>query len=747
MAGRGNPLHSSADRRLWLKSVIIPSLVILLLFLGSGWWAIRSLQSFYYGQRLEEAALTADGYSKAISLALDAHRLFEEALTGTLETAVAIIDSYPTPLDNETLSSLKDRLHVDVVYHYDPSLTVTSSSDGTYIGWRVPAPHPIRTFAESGASYAVEELREDTESGTPYRYALHRRDDGSIIQVGIKADGTYEAYEDFALQHIIDELSLRNPHISLALVDQANQISAATEGTPIASIFEHLEVAVPTDMKGYRRLKVAQTSYLAFRLPITVNDQDSGSLVVLFDPSKLDYLIKAIAVTITLVLLLFFIFFLHSFWTVHRLNRRILHAANQDELTGLGNLRLFNETIRGMKGTDCALMVINPVNFKQLNMLYGYAHGDAVLIKLATYLAALACGHEGWEAFRLSDDRFLFLLTGALTQGELGEVARSIIADSPALGLVSRPALAIGIAEKRFDEPRETPLLTRALIALNSTGGANPVQFYTIDLESRLIGDNAIEELLKRAIDGEAGIVTLAFQPIVECASGRIVAYEALARLSSLELGTVSPELFIPIAERHQLITGLGTLLFPMALTLLERFKEQGITDVRLAINVSALQLMDDTFVNFVRSYLSTRSIDGRAIVLELTESAFAYEEDGLTQRFMLLRSLGIGLSIDDFGSGYSSLSRLRALPFDILKLGRPFIQEIEQAAHAHFVRDIISMAHHINKRVVAEGVETEAQRTLLSALGCDLLQGYLLGRPLGLEEVLEQHESGGGHA
>ena len=105
MAGRGNPLHSSADRRLWLKSVIIPSLVILLLFLGSGWWAIRSLQSFYYGQCLEEAALTADGYSKAISLALDAHRLFEEALTGTLETTVAIIDSYPTPLDNETLSS------------------------------------------------------------------------------------------------------------------------------------------------------------------------------------------------------------------------------------------------------------------------------------------------------------------------------------------------------------------------------------------------------------------------------------------------------------------------------------------------------------------------------------------------------------------------------------------------------------------------------------------------------------------
>ncbi|MDI9429846.1 MAG: hypothetical protein QM434_08130, partial [Spirochaetota bacterium] len=367
MAGRGNPRHQSTDHRIWLKSVIIPSLVILLLFLGSGWWAIRSLQRFYYEQRLEEAALTADGYSKAISLALDAHRLFEEALTGTLETAVAIIDRVPGTLDNEALSSLAQELHVDVVYHYDPSLTIVSSNDGTYIGWRVPADHPVRSFADSGAAYAIEELREDTESGTAYRYALHRRGDGSVIQVGILADQTYQAYEDFALQHIIDELSRRNPHISLALVDGTNRISAATEGTKIASIFEQLEIAVPVDMKSYRRIKIEQAPYLAFRLPITVNEQDSGSLVVLFDLYKLDYLIKGIAVTITLVLLLFFVFFLRSFWTVHRLNRKILHSANHDELTGLANLRLFNETIRGMDGADCALMVINPVNFKQLN--------------------------------------------------------------------------------------------------------------------------------------------------------------------------------------------------------------------------------------------------------------------------------------------------------------------------------------------------------------------------------------------
>ncbi len=664
-------------------------------------------------------------------------------MTGTLETAIAIIDGYPHPLDSEALATLAQALHVDVAYRYDTSLTIVASNDGTYIGWQAPAQHPVRSFIDSGAATTIEALREDTESSVAFRYALLRRSDGSLIQVGIKADQTYQGYEDFTLQHIIDELSRRNPHTRLALIDHFNHIIAATDHSKAKVIYDQLGIAVPADMEGYRRVRFEKTSYLAFRLPITVDGRQDGSLMVLFDLYELDWLIKVIAVSITLVLLLFFVFFLRSFWTVHRLNRKILHSANHDELTGLANLRLFNERIRTMKESSSALMIINPVNFKQLNMLYGYAHGDEVLIKLAARLTALSVEHEGWQPFRLSDDRFLLLITGLSGEVELTDVALSIIADSVSLGLVSRPALAIGIAETPLDEPGRSSLLTHALIALNSTSGANPVQFYNIDLESRLMYDNAIEQLLKRAIDGQGELVTLAFQPIVECSSGKTVAYEALARLADGKLADVSPEQFIPIAERQQLITPLGMLLFPKALTLIERLKKEGITDVRVAINVSALQLMDDIFMNFIRTQLSERGIEAEAIELELTESAFAYEEDGLTDRLMGLRSLGIRLSIDDFGSGYSSLSRLRSLPFDTLKLASPFIQGIELSEHAHFVSDIISMAHHIKKRVVAEGVESEAQRAHLCHIGCDLLQGYLLGRPLSLEEVLERH---GGH-
>lgn len=734
--------HTIVNHRIWLKSIIIPSLVILLLFFWSGWWAIRSLQSFYYEQRFEEAALTADSYSKAISLALDIQRLFEETLKATLKTAVAVIDDYPLVLDNETLTSLAERLGVGVIHRYDPSLTIVASSDGTYLGWQVPAGHPVRTFADSGDETAIEQFREDTESTAVSCCALHRGSDGSIIQIGIQAEQRYQLYGDLTLQHIIEELSQRNPDTRLALLDDMGRVIAATDRSKAGAVYEQLEAALPVAVHGYRRIRYEKTPYLAFRLPLSVDGRQSSSLVVLFDLHRLDRLINWIAVTITLVLLLFFVFFLRSFWTVHRLNRKILHSANHDELTGLANLRLFNETVRALKESDCALMVINPVNFKQLNMLYGYAHGDEVLIKLAARLSAIADEHDGWQAFRLSDDRFLLLVTGAYDHWKLTDVASSLIADSVSLGLIARPALAIGVAQRRGDTPYRTALLTQALIALNSTSGANPIQFYNIDLESRLVQANAIEQLLRRAIDGEEELITLAFQPMYDCTSGRIVAFEALARLSDGALGNVSPEHFIPIAERQQLITPLGMLLFPMALTLIERLKEQGIADVRVTINVSALQLLDDSFMNFIRTYLVQHNIEAQAIELELTESAFAYEEDGLTERLMLLRSLGIRLSIDDFGSGYSSLSRLRSLPFDILKLGKPFIQEIEKIEHAHFVSDIISMAHHIDKRVVAEGVETEAQRARLCAIGCDLLQGYLLGKPLTLEEVLAHYAS-----
>lgn len=390
-----------------------------------------------------------------------------------------------------------------------------------------------------------------------------------------------------------------------------------------------------------------------------------------------------------------------------------------------------------MEQEECALLVINPLNFKQLNMLHGYAYGDKVLVNLGNYLNERAHKNPGWRVFRLSDDRFLLLITGGFSHQRLAEIASTIIDESYSLGMMTHPPLVIGIAEKRNDLPYQGPLLKGALIALNSTRADNPIQFYNTDLEKRLVGANAIEQLLVRVIGGEEGLFSLCFQPIHECASGRIVAFEALARLKDLQLGEISPEEFIPIAERQQLITPLGMVIFPMALTLIKGLGQRGVTDLRVAINVSPLQLLDNTFIDFIKRSLNEHAIAPSSIELELTESAFADEQMGLTEQLRQLRTLGIRLSIDDFGSGYSSLNRLRSLQFDTLKLGWSFIQQVKGEEDTNFLSDIISMAHHIGKRVVAEGVETEEQRDLLQSIKCDLLQGYLLGRPLSLEEAL----------
>lgn len=737
---RGTLRHLPTYHRIWLKSVIIPSLLILCIFAGAGWWAIDSLRTFYYEERFEEATLTAESYSRTIGLAVDAQRRLEWEIASILRVTTAVMQRSPHLFTEALLIDLVADLDIDFITIYDRDLQVVASSR--------PLPPLLDLVPQFSHIHGEGPLLfgEVQIGSATYMWALAHLPDGSAVQVGIQADLINQHYGSFTPQHIIDELGRHNRKIRLALLDADARIIAATDASKTRSIVEDINTIIPADTSAYRIVRFEGASHLAYYLPLPAAEGPSPSLAVLFDLTDMNRVIRWVAIAISLVLLLIYLLFLHAFYTTWRLNRQILHLATHDELTGLGNLRLFNQVIHTLEKDDCALMVINPLNFKHVNMLYGYAYGDEVLTKLGASLARRAQERPHWSAYRLSDDRFLLLIGGSFDHALLTETATAIIGESLACGLMAHPALTIGITERRGTPSHQAGLLKQALIALNSTSSDNPIQFYTTDLEAHLVRTEAIEQLLKRALDGQEGLLSLCFQPICECSSGRIVAFEALARLTDEDLGTIAPEHFIPIAERRQLITPLAMALLPKAFALIEGLRERAIDEVRVAINVSALQLFDDTFMNFLMASLDEHGIDASSIELELTESAFAADEAGLTDRLQRLRSHGIRISIDDFGSGYSSLSRLRSLQFDTLKLGRPFIQQIEGTEHTHLFSDIISMAHHLGKRVVAEGVETEEQRAYLSSITCDLLQGYLLGKPLTLQEAIERATVGHCH-
>jgi EAL domain-containing protein (putative c-di-GMP-specific phosphodiesterase class I)/GGDEF domain-containing protein len=734
------------DQRIWLKSVIIPSALILLLFVAVGWWAIISLRSFYYEQRVEEALLTAKSYATTMSMVIEADKHFDEELAATLQVGAAVVDRYPWPITNELLQGIAKDVMLDIIYLYDENLVVTHSSNGSFIGWEPPPDHPLRTFQQSGEQVFIDEIRAEVDTGILYKYAYRRTADGKIIQGGLKAEKIEGRFGHLKPQHIIEVLAQHTPMTRLALLDKDGQVIAASNISNIGCIVDPVVYDFPISDQNYRLLRMDNDPSLGLHLPLELEDKSIGSLIVISSLKRLNMLIHTISVVITLTLLVFYGFFFYSFSRVYRLNIRIAHHANHDVLTGLPNLRHYYQIASRLRGKEHALMVINPLNFKRLNMLFGYAHGDEVLTHLAHALQEIADHNEGITAFRLSDDRFFLLVTKGADHWNLMSLATAILKQGMAVGLLSNPPVTIGISQRKKDSIIVGQLLKEALIALDTTSTSNPIQFFNVSLESQMVRSNAIEELLRRAIDGEEGLLSVKFQPIYACDTKRVVSFEALARLEDPQLGSIAPNEFISIAERQQLIVPLGKKILPMALQLVDRLNQRGIFGCRVAINISALQLMDDSFATFVSDQLAKRHIHPSRIEFELTESSFA-DDHLLPRRLTELRNLGIRLSIDDFGTGYSSLDRLRQLQFDTIKLGNTFTQQIKNEYSQQFITAIVAMAHHIGKRVVAEGVETEEQRVYLKEINCDLIQGYLLSKPLDLLEALQLCKEANGDA
>jgi len=291
-----------------------------------------------------------------------------------------------------------------------------------------------------------------------------------------------------------------------------------------------------------------------------------------------------------------------------------------------------------------------------------------------------------------------------------------------------------------------TRMLREALIALNATSVTNRIQFFNEHLEEILLERDAIESELKLAISSAPNGLSLVFQPIIESGSGKIRSFEALARLTSQKLGMISPLTFIQIAEQRQLIIPLGKKILSLACDFIATLQSSGYDSISVAVNISAIQLMHESFVPDLVSLLREKGVQNQNLELELTESVFTQDMELLSNQLSTIRTMGIRISIDDFGTGYSSLSRLGTLPIDTLKLDKQFVDKLQnnEAQARGLASDIISMAHHIGKVVVAEGVEEQEQRSILTNMECDLLQGYLFSKPIPAQYALKLLESKG---
>jgi diguanylate cyclase (GGDEF)-like protein len=385
-----------------------------------------------------------------------------------------------------------------------------------------------------------------------------------------------------------------------------------------------------------------------------------------------------------------------------------------------------------------ALLFIDLDGFKPVNDTFGHSTGDLVLKEVGERLRATSRAID--VLTRIGGDEFVLMMAGDPTQEAAAQVARRLIDD------ISRPydigdrevviSCSIGIVIYP-DSGAHTKLIARADAAMyeakRSGGGCHC--FYTPSMDEDLRDKFDLVSDLRQAIENKQ--MELFYQPKIDARSGKISAAEALLRWKHPKRGMVPPSVFIPLAERFGLIGALGKWVIDDACRQAQRWREHGLR-MRLAINLSALQMRQDDIVQSIVGALERHRIHPSLLTCEITESV-AMEDTKATQRtFMLLGEAGIHLSIDDFGTGYSSLSYLRRLPAEEIKIDRSFVMDIENSQDARSVVDaVIKLAHALSLRVVAEGVENQRQQEILAQMGCDEMQGYLFAKPMSARALL----------
>jgi len=424
--------------------------------------------------------------------------------------------------------------------------------------------------------------------------------------------------------------------------------------------------------------------------------------------------------------------------------------ANQDALTGLLNRQAFERELRQdclnvqQDKTEGALLFIDLDRFKQVNDTEGHKAGDRLLLVIARRLQQSLRPSDCIA--RLGGDEFAVILRDVPSDptsanASLIETCERIISRLSKPVVVERLEhsihASIGIAHISSEAAVADQILSRADVAMyyaKTKAGCN-YAFYDPSLNSESEQRIQLESKLRQALKSDD--IRLHYQPQLDLKTGAIIGTEGLLRWHSELNGNIPPGLFIPIAEDSGIIHDLEPLIFSHAAELLKRTAGTDHAVSRVAVNVSVQQIALPGFSKRVFRYIEQTGIKPQELEIEVTESLFIKEMEMVVEELTELRAAGIVIALDDFGTGYSSLNYLRTLPIDIIKIDRSFIQEIEESSEAlELVESILRIARALNKKVVAEGVETHAQLDILRRLGCDIIQGYLVSRPLPESEL-----------
>ncbi|WP_346288243.1 EAL domain-containing protein [Zoogloea sp.] len=427
----------------------------------------------------------------------------------------------------------------------------------------------------------------------------------------------------------------------------------------------------------------------------------------------------------------------------------LMRRAYHDEVTGLPNRNLLVERMsRGLEaagrlGYSCGVLFIDLDHFKRVNDLLGHAGGDALLRKIGERLQGIARHSD--TAARFGGDEFVIFLDRIDGRSEMVKCAQRVLeAFEPPVLLGDRHLMVsatVGAALYPADGQAAEQLLKNADAAMYEAkaGGRKRIGFYGRETSERLERHLDLDMSLRGAL--ARGEIWVAYQPIVDAQSGEVMKAEALLRWTHPVLGPVRPDEFIAIAEENGSILELGSWVLDEACALSREFKARSGRPLQVSVNVSAVQFKDSDLPRIVDRALRRAAVPPGELELEMTESVLVSSVEAVNMRIAAVKELGVSLALDDFGTGYSSLSYLTRFPFDTLKIDRAFVSRLPGNPQSfELTRAIVAMARSLDLKVVAEGVENDLQARTLRGMGCECLQGYLFGRPVGGGDFLQAY-------
>lgn len=421
--------------------------------------------------------------------------------------------------------------------------------------------------------------------------------------------------------------------------------------------------------------------------------------------------------------------------------KTMFKLAFYDHLTDIPKRNYFkikSEEIINKNIKEFTILFFDIDDLKKVNDNFGYTLGDKWLKIIITEISKVLSVNE--QIYKWGGDEFIVILTST-TMKYVSKKANIILEIcNKVYGIQDRSiqlSASMGISFYKKDASGIDDVLKKADIAMGSAkmNGKNNYVFFHEDMQKKIQEKSQMEINLKKAIKNKEFI--LYFQPLFSLKKSNIIGVEALIRWQHPSKGLIPPMTFIPLAEENGLIKEIGRLVIEEAFKQSRIWQEKEYENIKISINISDIQLRDESFISFIKESFKKHDINPKNIVMEVTETVMMESFERNIKIFKELKNMGVKIALDDFGTGYSSLAYLKKLPIDIIKIDKIFIDNIHKDdIDRSFVEAIIHFGHKINMQVVAEGVELKEQLNLLKKSGCDMVQGYFIGRPMKVNDL-----------